>query len=80
MNDDQFSKLFKYMEQRFDAIDRRFDMVDERIMHLVSTLDAFAKRLDDTEIEQVARDAQFNRLLDWARKVSDKTGIPLEGF
>lgn len=44
---------------------------------LTATIDAFVKRLDDTETEQTARDAQFERLLDWAREVSKKTGVPL---
>jgi len=26
----------------------------------------------------VSRDLQFERLLEWARKVSEKTGIPLK--
>jgi hypothetical protein len=45
---------------------------------LVNTIDAFVKRLDDNETEQTFKDRQFDRLLEWARKVSAKTGIPLE--
>lgn len=30
MSDDQFTKLFKYMEKRFDAVDKRFDDHDRR--------------------------------------------------
>ena len=48
--------------------------------HLVNTLDGFAKRLDDNEIEQGARDFRFERLLAWARDVSKKTGIPLKNL
>jgi hypothetical protein len=47
---------------------------------LVNTVDGFVKRIDDYEIEQISRDRQFERLLDWARKVSEKTGIPLENL
>ena len=61
------------------------DKLDEKasqssLNNLTNTIDSFVKRLDDTEIEQAARDRQFDRLLDWARKVSEKTGIPLENF
>ena len=80
MSEDQFTKLFKYMEKRFDDVDGRFDKVDERIDRLVSSMDGFVKILEDERAENAARDAQFERLLAWARKVSDKTGVPLEGF
>ena len=47
---------------------------------LTNTIDGFVGRLDGVETEQVARDRQFERLLDWARKVSEKTGMPLENL
>jgi len=36
--------------------------------------------IDRYETEQLMRDNQFNRLLEWARKVSEETGIPLENL
>ena len=50
----------------------------QSIDRLTNTIDGFIGRIDRYESEQLARDSQFNRLLEWARKVSDKTGIPLE--
>lgn len=47
---------------------------------LLNTIDHFVKRIDDYETEQVTRDSQFQKLLEWARKVSEKTGIPLENL
>lgn len=79
MNDDQFDKLFSYMQK----IDTRLQGVEESmatkdsIDRLASTMDDFIRQLTDSETEQVARDAQWNRLLEWARKVSEKTGVPL---
>lgn len=86
MKDDQFDKLFKYMQQEFATVNRRLDYLEQNmatkdsIDRLIATMDGFIKRIDDNETELAARDAQFERLLAWARKVSDKTGIPLEGF
>lgn len=60
-------------ETRSDIAGVRHD-----IRKLTSTIDGFVKRLDSVETEATARDAQFCRLLDWAQKVSKKTGIPLE--
>jgi septal ring factor EnvC (AmiA/AmiB activator) len=82
MRDEQFTKLFTYMEKRFKTIEAKLDekASQSSLNRLMNTIDAFIKRLDDAEIEQVARDRQFERLLAWARKVSDKTGIPLENL
>ncbi len=79
MNDDQFTKLFKYIEQRFGDIETKLDQKASQYSmdRLINTLDGFLKRLDDIETEQSARDMQFERLLEWAREVSKKTGIPL---
>ena len=82
MSDDQFTKLFKYMQQRFDEIDKRFDEVatKDSVDRLTNTIDGLLKRLDEETLERRAMQAQFDRLLEWARKVSDKTGIPLENL
>lgn len=79
MSEDQFTKLFKYIEKRFDLVDRELKnkSSQESLDRLTNTIDSFVKRLDDSEIEQVSRDQQFKRLLEWAREVSKKTGIPL---
>lgn len=90
----QVDKRFNQVDARFNQVDARFagienelaemkqDIVDLKASHdrLLNTVDAFVKRLDDYEAEQTARDSQFEKLLEWARKVSEKTGIPLENL
>jgi nitrate/nitrite-specific signal transduction histidine kinase len=82
MNEDQFTKLFKYMQNEFAVVNDKLDSKasQDSLDRLVNTVDGFVKRIDDYEIEQISRDRQFERLLDWARKVSEKTGIPLENL
>lgn len=79
-NDKQFDKFAFSVNARFDKIE--YEIIDLKASHdrLQNTIDHFLGRLDQYETEQIARDSQFNRLLEWARKVSKKTGIPLEGF
>ncbi len=77
MNDDKFDKLFNYMVDMDKRIDGRFDEVKADIRSLLDVPDIIAKRLDDKDDEQAARDAQFARPVDWARKVSEKTGVPM---
>jgi hypothetical protein len=43
----------------------------------MNTIDGFVKRLEDYEVESRARDAQYERLVKWAKEVSKKTGIAL---
>ncbi len=82
MSDDQFTKLFKYVKDQFDTVNEKLDekASQSSLDRLTNTIDSFVKRLDDDDIESKARDLQFNRLLDWAREVSVKTGIPLKNL
>lgn len=84
---DDVDKRFDNVEKRLDGVDsqfaevhRRLDSLDQKYDHLINTLDDFLSRIDKYEIELAARDSQFERLLAWARKVSEKTGIPLENL
>lgn len=80
MDDDQFTKLFKYIEDFRSEVNTKLDQKasQDSMERLLNTLDGFLKRLDNIETEQSARDRQFERLLEWAREVSKKTGIPLK--
>ncbi len=80
MKDDQFDKLFGYMQDFRSDVKGEFESTNRRIDHLTGAVDDFAGEIKDNREEQAARDLQFERLLAWARKVSEKTGIPLEGF
>lgn len=82
MNDDQFTKLFVYMQDEFKKVNEKLDQKasQDSVERLIDTIDGFIKRLDDNETEQSARDMQFDRLLEWAREVSKKTGIPLKNL
>ncbi len=82
MSEDQFTKLFKYIEEFRGEVNEKFsDTASQASLdRLTNTIDSFVKRLDDNELEDAAMKNQFNRLLEWARKVSEKTGIPLENL
>lgn len=82
MNADEFTKLYGYMQERFDSVEQKLDEKASQtsLDKLTQTIDNFVKRLDDEDIERTARNQQFDRLVEWARKVSKKTGIPLENL
>lgn len=75
--------LQSFMQQtsdEFEKINNRLDGLDQKYDRLVSTIDGFVSRIDKYETELAARDNQIEKLISWARKVSEKTGIPLENL
>lgn len=80
MSDDQFTKLFKYIEDFRSEVNDRLEKTasQDSLDSLQRTIDKFIGRLDDQEIELRARDSQLEKLVEWARKVSEKTGVPLK--
>lgn len=82
MSEDEFTKLFRYVSEQFETVNRKLDeKASQRSLDaLMNSIDSFIKRLDDHDANMAARDSQFERLLEWARKVSAKTGIPLENL
>jgi hypothetical protein len=78
MKDDQFNKLFKYMEKRFDEMDKRFDAQDKKIDAIYNILDAHLKKIEDILIENAARDRQQERLEKWVFQIADKLDIKLK--
>lgn len=70
--------FIQQVDDRFSRVER--DIADLKTSHnrLINTIDGFVARIERYETELAARDSQLERLLAWARKVSEKTGIPLE--
>ena len=90
----QVDDRFNGVEQRLGGVEQRLGGVEQRLSvleqevgalkashdRLLNTIDGFIGRIDKYETELAARDHQFEKLLAWARKVSAKTGIPLENL
>lgn len=79
MNDDQFMKLFRYIEDFRSEVNEKFEQMatKDSVDRLTATVDALIGYYKEQEAEQAARDAQWNRLIEWAREVSKKTGVPM---
>ena len=65
---------------QFAEVHKKFDTLDQKYDHLITTIDGFIGRIDRYATELAACDSQFERLLVWACKVSEKSGIPLENL
>ena len=77
---DDIDEVLELLHTFMKQVDDRFNEQEKKYDRLITTIDSFISRIDKYEVELAARDAQFQRLLDWARKVSSKTGIPLENL
>ena len=72
--------FMKQVDERFNRVEQEIVELKESHDRLLNTIDSFIARIDKYETELAARDSQFEKLLVWARKVSKKTGIPLENL
>lgn len=77
---ESFSDVTSIIRDFMQQVDERFNAQDKKYDRLINTIDGFIGRIDKYETEQAARDRQFEKLLVWARKVSEKTGIPLDNL
>ncbi len=83
----EFAHAEEKNTMRFYSVNDSLNKIEAEIVdlkksfdRLAHTVDAIIARIDTHETEMAARDAQFNPLIAWAKKVSKQTGIPLEGF
>jgi septal ring factor EnvC (AmiA/AmiB activator) len=68
------------VDDRFNRVEKEITDLKESHNRLLNTIDGFIGRIDKYETELAARDSQFEKLLSWAKKVSEKTGVPLENL
>jgi chromosome segregation ATPase len=74
------SNFAQQVDGRFNKLEQEVMELRESHTRLLNTIDGFIGRIDKYETELAARDNQLEKLLIWARKVSEKTGIPLENL
>ncbi len=79
MNADEFTKLFRYMEERFDRIDKALENKAEKldVERILGALDALAKRQEIDEEERLVMGHQLERHDRWVHQLADKIGVQL---
>ncbi|HUY53420.1 MAG TPA: hypothetical protein VMV24_02500 [Candidatus Dormibacteraeota bacterium] len=79
MSTDEFTKLYKYMTERFDHIDKELDGKSSNadMQRVLSLLDAMAKRQEITEDEMLVMGHQLERLDRWTHELAKKIGYTL---
>ena len=79
MKDDQFTKLFRYMEKRFDEIDKHLDIVATKddISKVYDILDQHTAMLEDLTAENAALTSSDNRQTRQIEYIAKQTGVDL---
>lgn len=79
MKDDQFTKLFRYMEKRFDEIDKRLDTMATKddISKVYNILDQHTAMLEDLTAETAALKSSDDRQTRQIEYIARQTGVDL---
>lgn len=77
MSQDEFTKLFKYMQQEFAAVHVQLEAKNQRFDHMMSALDGIAKQQETDEQERLAIGHQLDRHDRWHHQLADKTNVKL---
>ena len=79
MSTDEFTKLFKYMTERFDSVDKALDekASKEDMERVLGLLDSIAKRQEISDDERLVMGHQLDRLDRWTHELANKIGYTL---
>ena len=79
MSDDQFTKLFKYMTQRFDILEAKIEAKADksRLENVYNLLDADVKHRETDHQERTAMNHQLNRHQSWFKQLAKNTNTKL---
>ncbi len=75
MSQDEFTRLFNHMNQRFDEMEARFDTVNKRFDDVFSHFDALHAKADIDDTERVVMAKQLTQHEDWIEKAGEKLGL-----
>ena len=77
MSQDEFTKLFRYLTERFDKIDKQFEAQAVRFDKLETLIDQVLKQQEVDEEERLVMGHQLDRLDRWVHELADKIGYKL---
>lgn len=77
MSQDEFTKLFKYMEKRFNQVDKRFDGVDAEIRNLNGAVVDLGGQIRDYHQEMIMLARKVDRMERWIHEIAKQTGVKL---
>lgn len=79
MSQDEFTKLFKYMQKEFDKLNKRLDetATKKQVDDLTNTVDGLAGLIRDYQQEMLMLTRKVDRMERWIHEIAEKTGVKL---
>lgn len=79
MSQDEFTKLFNYMENKFSVIEKRLDetATKKQLDDLTNTVDGIAKAMTEYHQEMLMLARKVDRMEQWIHEIAEKTGVKL---
>jgi hypothetical protein len=79
MSEDEFTKLFRYVSERFDKLDKAIEdkASSADMQRVLGLLDSLAKRQEISDDERLVMGHQLDRLDHWVHELADKIGFEL---
>lgn len=77
MSQDEYTKLFTYMEKRFNSVDDRFDIQDKKIDELTGAIAELGGQLRDYHQEMIMLARKVDRMERWIHEIAKQTGVKL---
>lgn len=79
MSQDEFTKLFQYMQRIEKKLDEQTENMATKgdIDRILSRLDSIEKQIEISEDERIVMGHQLDRLNRWVQEVADKIGHKL---
>ncbi len=77
MTDVNFKPLFDYLDERFGEVKADIAEVKESNVQILTAVDGLTKMVKTFQEEHIIMRKRLEVLEAWAKKVSEKVGIPL---
>lgn len=79
MSQDEFTKLYKFMQNEFATINKHLDetATKKQVNELSSTVDGLAGLIRDYQQEMLMLANKVDRLEQWILKIAESTGVKL---
>ncbi|MEX0881497.1 MAG: hypothetical protein WDZ34_01310 [Candidatus Saccharimonadales bacterium] len=78
MSGDEFTKLFKYVEKRFNEVDRRFNEAAKDRADIRGAIAELSAQVRDYHREMVVLSHQVDRMRDAIKQIAQETGVKLK--
>ena len=78
MSEDQFMRLFKYVQKRFDAIDKQFETNHREHVDIRGAIGELSAQVRDYHNEVLMISRQLDRLRLAIKQIAQETGVKLK--